>query len=98
LINTVRMIGGRDGTLVIGAANTDVRMTIRGRKIIHCIYGDKYGVEALTKIYEIQEAPFAYFSTLPAPPANMEIEINNIDQAIREFFRTGAAPDETAFY
>ena len=96
LANTVRMIGGRDGTLIIGS-ETEARVTIRNRKIIHCVYGELRGTEALSKIYEIQQAPFAYFTSLPAPPANLEVDIKEIELAIREFFRSGA-PDETQFY
>jgi hypothetical protein len=96
LANTIRMIGGRDGTLIIGTP-TEARVTVRARKIIHCVLGELRGIEALAKIYEIQKAPFAYFTSLPAPPANCEVDIKEIEIAIREFFRTGA-PDETQFY
>jgi hypothetical protein len=98
LENTVRMIGGRDGVLVITAETGESRIAIRGKKVISTIYDGQTGIEALVKTSQIEQAHFAYFTTMTMPNANMEVDIKEVGIAIRNFFREGTASDERNFY
>ena len=101
---TIRMAGGKDGTLIIGAPGPaaapgggDARIVIRNKTIIYAAYQDKLGLEALAKIDGIKDAPFAYFTQLPAPNANMDIDIKDVRIAVQEFFK-GTNTNENQFY
>jgi tetratricopeptide (TPR) repeat protein len=98
LENTVRMVGGRDGVLIIQDQTGESRIAIRAKKIISTVCDGKTGIEALVKTSQIEQARFAYFTTLPMPAANMEVDIKEIQIAIRQFFREGNASDAANFY
>jgi hypothetical protein len=98
LENTLRMVGGRDGVMVIQSATGESRIAVRAKKIISTVYAGKTGIEALVKTSQIEQGHFAYYTAMPMPNANMELDVKEIQVAIRQFFREGTASDETNFY
>lgn len=78
----IRMVGGREGVLKIGAAEGEALIYIRERHVLNATYAGKSGIEALDEIDLIKSASFAYYLTTFEMGAKLNIDIEAVQDAL----------------
>jgi expansin (peptidoglycan-binding protein) len=85
LAMALRVAGGRDGVLRVQGPAGHGCVYVRARRIIGATYAGQDGLDALAAIEMLKNARFGYFPLALSIPPTLDLDIEGLPNALREF-------------